>query len=346
MHWNIEDLKEKLSQVNERIKYEKNEKILLTLRVDSEILNEMINYISSDRIIETDTKYYDSLILRSNINHTGEFLVSNHENLSNLSRSLSYFSKLPSNIFDGKGINDSEYFDIVDGFFKSFDSEHSALYRKMVDTNRIELNAKEYSFGGKGIAHQLNTFQSTYVASRYDGKSGIASTLPHEVGHARQLIGVSDIDIDVNLSYSLFREAYPKFIEYAFNDYLKATKYRKHAFSQEFSMLDEFIAYFDYKCPCYSKLEDCEYYDHSFHFNDGTECSINVYRYLYSSIYAIHFINMYRQNKVKCMNELNIFNDLAGRVSDEELISRYSNESLVNSVREVGSNYIRTYRRR
>lgn len=346
MHWDINDLKDKLSQINERIKYENDEKTLLTLRVDAETINEMINYISNPDVIKSDYEYTSNLIFRSNINQTGEFLINNHNGVIDLSRDLSLISKLPSRILFGKRISDGEYYDLVDKFFKSFDTEQSKLYREIVDTKRAELNPKKYSFGGIGVAHHLNTFQSTYVASRHNGTLEMLPTLPHEVGHAYQLLGVSDIDIDINYTYSLFRESYAEFIGYAFNDFLKETKYNKYAFNSEWGMLDKFIMLIESEYTNYANLANSEFYEHSFHFNDGCECTIDTYRSFYSTIYALHFINMYRQDKLKCMKELNKFNDLVGRVSDEEIISLYSNESLINSIKNVGNNYLRTYRRR
>lgn len=337
MHWDINDLNNKLSQINERIKNEKDEKKLLSLNFDVEILTNMINYISSSDVIKPDLKYRLNLISRSDINLTAGFLIKNRNNIYSFINNLSSISKLPAFLLLNKKIIEDEYFDLVDKFFKVFDNDHSTFYRNMISANRIEINIKEYGNKARGVAFHLNEYKTSYVASRHDGTFRTASTLPHEVGHACQFIDVSNIETDTKLVISLFREAYSKFIEYAFNDFLKDTEYRKYAFNNEWKMIDEFMVDIEQNNKSYCVLDNPI---------TGSEDIMNTYRYFYSSLYALYFINMYREDKLKCMKEVDKFNNLTGKVSDEEIISLYSNESLLNSIREVRRNYIRTYRRR
>jgi len=346
MYWDINDLKTKLVEITERIKNEKDEKALLTLRVDAETLNILINYISYPYINESENEYSANLIFRSNISQTGKFITENYKRVFDITREISHMGKLSADLVHNKKISNEEYFDLMDKFFKGFDSELSTLYRKMIDTNRIELSVNNNCFKGQGIAHHLSTYGTTYITSKHNGTIGTSSTIPHEVGHARQLDGETDIDTDINLLYSIFREAYPKFIEYVFCDYLKETKYCKCAFDREWSMLDELNIFLDTYYAYYSNIGNSEFIEHEFRFANGDSCGVDPFRDLYSNIYAMYFINMYRQDKSKCIKELNKFNSLVGKADDGEIISLYSNESLLNSIREVRRNYVRTYRRR
>lgn len=322
--WNRKELFNKLDDLKEKAKINPNEEILKDiLKIEEMLYSSSAISISDYVLIIQNNNLYNSIEYLQNQDY--KFLFD-----------LDYVKKTKIPLYLPRNkISKDRFLEIVLEFFKDFDNSHYDLLKYLCNENRINvINKKNFAYESKGSDYYLTTDKSSYISFRYLGKLSEGSVLPHEIGHAYQEQGLNYNEY-IKLHYSLFRETYAKFLEYAFADYLKETSYKKIGEEIETSLIEEINVLIEYYKDSFFKLKNSEFSNGRFYLDNELVLMYATLRNFYSELLAMYFLSIYRKNKKDTLNEIKIFNENIYKLENRELLERYTNKLLKEGYYQV-----------
>ena len=346
MAWNIEELETKLKMLEKRVLEVEDENTRFTLMVDIQNIKCMINYKLGE------SKYPQEIVPMYIFDK--EYLLSQNEALRKYGkdylmcmRRLAPLHHVPSKTLFPKHIPYSEFENLLYEFLKYFDGNLLTLYQKYQTENRIEINKLPYEKKScRGQCLPIIHEESTYISSRYNNTMGMITNIPHELGHAIQFEGDKDFRVTQNKLFSLFGESYSLFVEYAFIDFLKNTKYQKHAWACEAELINNFLCLIDYYLPAFDNIPSVLFSEdgilkmngyllHSFNCND-----------ILSHMLAMYWYNLYLENQELAKAKANEFNEKFGNIYDEQFMQEYNAKKLSRSVERTIHRYFSYYNKK
>lgn len=343
MKWNISELKSKVLELESRISSVTDPVQRYSLTHDIVNLKDMINYLSSELIYSTD-EYRFKMLDNEFAFNMAEFLRSEGSDLAHLLYGTSFLHHVPSKMRKNKIIAIDEYDELLKEFFSLFNPNLYFLYQKYKSENRIELNPKRYhSLTCSGECHYILSEQEAYVSARHTNRLSSMCVLPHELAHAEQFRTSDSIIITQNKSYSLLCEAYPIFVEYAFLEFLKQTKYRKFACSKEGSKINNFLCALEYDLDCLRNSTI------SVNKNETVASNYMKNRYtnmlLISHLVALYWLELYRENPSSAMLNIGEFNFSFGEEQFSKFFDRNSIEDITEGMHLSLRRYLNNYRK-
>ena len=342
MRWNVNQLYLRLYRLELLLTREKNPKRRKDIVQDIASLKSLIVYVNGktekvDTSIpysELDKRFYENL----------EFLQHQSKKIAEELYPFTTIRRVPSKPFFTRKIKKRRYYPLVEEFLKDFDMEIYEYYLKLIREERIEVNPRKYLTGfAKGETTFFSTSGKPYVSTRFNEKLDIASTLPHEVIHAYQLEGIKNRKLIELKITSLFKETYSIFIEYAFFDFLKKTRYKKHGYREEGCQLDELLAVVDYTVTPLHVLSESKLKNGIFYTKYGRYTE-HYFSLLLSEILALYFFDIYRKDKEKAKELLKEFNDMLGVSTDEEILEKFGLSEVINGSTNVLRRYLKEYK--
>lgn len=343
MKWNISELKSKVLELELRISSVTDQIQKYSLMHDIVNLKDMINYLSSEPVYSTD-EYKFKILDDKFAFDMAHFLKSQGDDLAHLLYGTSFLHHVPTKMRKNKIITIDDYDKLLKDFFAFFNPNLYFLYQKYKTESRIELNPKRYhSLTCSGECHYILSEQEAYLSARHTNRLSSMCVLPHELAHAEQFRTSDSIIVSQNKSYSLLCEAYPIFVEYAFLDFLKQTKYRKFACSQEGNKINNFLCALEYDLDCLRKNTI------SVNENESVASNYMKNRYtnmlLISHLVALYWLELYRENPNSAMLNIGEFNSSFG----EENFSNFFRENRIEDITEGMHlslrRYLNTYRK-
>lgn len=346
MHINVEEVKKRLNKLESLLKNAKGEEEKLNYSRDISTLKIILGYLSDEKYTDffdvsmygkyTDLKYNEAISFFNRYS-------------KDIYKSLYCYAvgiKLPWRLIRDVKISSSDYFKLLEDFFKSYDKRLLELYKVMEKEERIELLSKKYVINKSalGLNVHLASFNDSYIFSRFNNRISTSSVLPHELGHAFLLDGTSTTESLINKSASFFSEAYSIFLELVFFDYLRNTKYSKCAIREEYSKLDAFLMLADYQYGSILGLQNMSVKDGNLYSSDGKMVNTYSSKLMLSDILAMHLLNLHRTDKKRFLHELESFFYMFGSASDEEIMDYYNLSDMIDSSRTIINSYVKSLR--
>lgn len=342
MRWNVNQLYLRLYRLEHLLIREENQSKREDIKQDIASLKSLIVYAKGQNKKVDVTIPYSKLDKRFQENLT--FLIEKSDNIASELYPFTTIKRVPSKPLFTKRIKKRKYYPLIEEFLKDFDMDIYNYYLRLIKEQRIEVNPRKYQTGyAKGETTFFSTSGEPYISTRFNEKLDIASTLPHEVIHAYQLEGIKDRKLIEFKITSLFKETYSIFIEYAFFDYLKKTKYKKHGYREEGLQLDGLLAVIDYTVTPLNVLKESEMENGTFYTKYG-KYSEHYFSLLLSEILALYFFDIYREDKQEAKKLLEEFNRMLGVSKDEEILERFGLHNVVEGSTNVLKKYLREYR--
>jgi len=310
MKWDINKLKSKIKELEVRISLVTDPIQKYSLIHDLTNLKDMVNYLSSEPIFSCDEYKYKILDTDFAID-MAYFLQINGDRLQTLLLETSYLHHVPTKYRPNSSISLDEYDELLKDFFANFNPKLYFLYQKYKNEARIEINTKRYqSVTCSGECHYILSEKEAYLSSRHNNRLSTICILPHELAHAEQFRTSDSIITSQNKSYSLLCEAYPIFIEYAFLEFLKQTKYSKYAYRKEGSKINNFLCALEYDLGCLKtsiiSVRNKEVAASGYMQNRYSNMLIM------SNLVALYWLELYRENPSELLKQLEEFNQKFG----------------------------------
>ncbi len=320
MKWILEDLKEKLIILEKMIKNCSNQTEFTYLNNELNLIKNMISYITNNSRMQFDRK---QIILNiPEIYRIAKKNILQYE-LSTITEKISFldYTRLSISLFNRR-IDEKTFLDYTMGFLSCFEFDLISVYQKLKQENAINLSKKTYYTPTcMGMASYLPSFNITYIDAIFTGKFNEVTCLLHELAHAYQFVNTNHEQSQI-MSYSVFIEAFPMFVELAFLDYLKCTQYYKDAINAEKIFLDGLSVVYEIWQEKFIKSSSTIINFYS----DGAS------RFL-SKILAYYFIFLYR-NKANSVEIINSFNSGFLKHREYEIFNQIGIEELVYALKE------------
>lgn len=316
MKWNIQELQQKIQELENKINTINNQEEKYNLAIDLYNLKEMVNYSVGKNIYclnEEDISYYH--INSKYIEDINNFLSNYGKSIILSLSQVLCFNKIPSKASIIKKVNFSEYEELFIEFLQQYDFNLYNTYLKCKELNAIEINNKRYSLYNTslGSCYYIAAYKKSYISVRNGKNVSNLTTLPHEVAHVYQHENVLSQKDVRNQTLSLLGEAFPIFIEYAFLDFLKTTKYRNLAFNREGERLDDLLCHLDYGADNLLK---------------GSNKLNETSKLIISHVTALYWLEMYRMDNIHFLKEINEFNKNFGK----EPVSNFFKNHCINDI--------------
>lgn len=326
MRIDIDYLKAKLIYLE---KMQAKDKTNMSLALDIDSIKNILAYLTGSKytcdnkeLALFTSSFYDEV--------SSSFLKEKTENIKNLMGKYLDL-KLPDKFHFISKISLQEYVELMQAFLRENNISMHEIFNLAMLENRIELNPKPYpNKTGKGIYYKLLTDNKPYILTRFNGKMLTTSTLPHELAHAFQFKDATSPEESLTFSSSFLVETYPKFIEYAFIDFLKENGYYKDALKIERDLLDDIIIIINHQ---FSNLVDP---------NNFT--STIGFRNVFDHLLALYLVNEYRQNKKA--TSLNHFLTMFDEHKEVDIIKQIGLEDIILSGKEAVGSYSRSLQKR
>ena len=332
MKWDVETLKREYRRISGLIRItndpEKNKYYAQELR----LIHSMIDYLLYNGL--DGKKYSSEWIIGEEVKKKKvDYLGKNLSELTFRLDFLQYAEHLPVFLFVKKTIPEKDFVELVERFLLRFEFDLLTIYNRIVSHNALHLSPKPFFDSmSLGITNYLATFNISYVQTTFNGEITRMPCLPHEIGHAYQFNGVDHKRIE-EMGYSVFREAFPHFVELAFIDFLKTTKYFKNAMNLERSFLEGMAVIRDLYGSEYMSTEKIIGIDsNSFRNNRGDEIAMPDTCRFVSKVLALYFLDLYRHHK-DGIDIIADFNEMFRVGKEYEFVSRIPNEDLIKSVK-------------
>lgn len=340
MKWNLEELHQNIKELENRINLVNNQEEREILISDLNNLKEMVNYSAGTKIYEEDNSSFK--ILKENeeyIEDSIDFINENRKKLRKILDKVSYFRCIPRKLNISNRIKLPEYDELLKEFLQNFDERIFNLYENYKLNEQIEFNKGRYenNYTCLGRCYHINSESKSYISVRYGNYIKKPSILPHELAHAYQMKVDSGNVINAQRKIlSLLSEAYAIFIEFAFLDYLKETKYKFLAFSNEGLKLDNYLTLIEY-----SSNNLTGEYDKFKYFK---EQKLNTL--MLSNLVALYWLDLYRTNQSDALKKINEFNNNYGISLVSDYFKEVSLDNLHNSCFNEINYYLSNYRKR
>lgn len=339
MKWKIEDLQEKIALLEHKVALVTDELQKYSLLQDLHSLKTMVNY-SSKKIIypinnlEINRCFIDEDYLKDMI----DLLNGKFKDIEISLNNLIHLNKIPWKYTLSKRLNIYEDEELLKEFLKSFDNRLLDLYIDYKNQNRIEFNKKEYENSNTclGKCYYIFSEGKSYISVRDRENITNFLVLAHELSHAIQFQNRNNEIVVQNMITSLFSEAYPIFVEYAFLEFLKTTKYKKIAYMQEGINLDNFLCTLEYGFSVLNtKVDTTTFYKNR-----------SIYTLMISHFIALSWLNLYRINSKDAQDKINEFNVNFGKDLVSEYFKENSSKEIASSVTSEVGYYLSRYRKK
>lgn len=345
MAWNVTELQSKILSLESQIKEVSDYKSMILLENDLYNLKKMVNYKLGRNIYDNhffgfkiiDKDHYEAMV---------QMLQANGTDIFHQMHKAALCHHVPIKGFFNRKLSSTDHEEMLLAFFEYFDKNLLGLYQRYKEENRIEINPVSYeSFTCTGKCYPIASEGSTYISSRYNNRFNRICTIPHEMGHAYQFhLPFSATEFQRRL-YSLFGEAYPIFIEFAFLDFLKNTKYHKAALKQKGEILNNYLCNIEYNVSGLCDVPDAFYTsDGSLAFKGfGRTSEYNTL--ILSGMLAMYWYALYCQDSQKALAEISEFNNNFGQISEESILAHYGVDNLASGVYWTLDDYMKSYRK-
>lgn len=318
MNWNLEEIKNKISNLELKILKVSDPIKKYSLLQDLSNLKYMANYLCSSEIYILDS--YEHLLLDEEFAlDMDEFIKSKKDKIILYLDKVSNLSHMPSKVYKNRSITIEEYDKMLESFLNFFNPSLYLLYEKYKKENRIELNPKNHeNFTCHGKCHYILSENESYISSRFNNKLSSTTILPHEIAHAEQFRLSNSMIVTQNKLYSILCEAYPIFIEYAFLDFLKETEYKRFAYREEGKKMSLFICALEYDLVNIQKGILTKLNNDEFVYNNNRYSSMLII----SNLVALYWLELYRENPIDFMKTLSEFNFRFGEIKTSEFFKK------------------------
>jgi len=345
MEWDASKLKIKLDDLERKVRQVSDDELRLILCHDISQLKTMLNFLAREKIYrltrdESGFQIADSrdyINMAAHVQKIGPDYAKAFFWLSGIHNVGNKFAFM-------KKIEENEAFKLIYDFFSFFDKNLLRLLVKYKEEERILLKKSSFSnssFNGK--CFPMGMEGSSYVFSHYDGKLTNCITIVHEFAHAEQFENVTNLNEMQRLLYTVLGEAYAIFMEYVFIEYLKHTKYRKVAFSEQATRLNTFLAYMEYYLHYFYNIEKANFLENNFLDVKGFYQHHDVINLVLSSMLAIYWNSKYIKDPQRAIDEVELFKENIRTKPFREVIDCYAPEILYDGVLDTLKDYCRTY---
>ncbi|MBQ4634547.1 MAG: hypothetical protein IJB71_04290 [Bacilli bacterium] len=334
MHWDINEISEKIKSLKQSISKIQDKEQLYAIKCDIIKLERMLNYLLK---VANRNSSIDFVPLKTNPYKPCQIVNECSSAMIPIISFVNNIKHLPWRFCCDRSISMLDYYILVNDFNQNYDPEFGTLFNKMFASKRIELNPRKYwKSSALGICYPLASDKLSFISARFNGKLSSASILVHELAHAYQFNMASDFkQMQVMLNSPLV-EAFPKFMEFVFLDYLKETEYRKNAFASEFNLLDNFFVMLEYFGSDFLKANFYEEYNVK---KRATYYDLNQ---MISYILALYMLNLYRQDVKSARKLINEFNfGFKTGIFSANIEAITANE-LYHGTSDVINNYVKT----
>lgn len=306
MKWDKNKIETDLFDLSQRISRVTQEPLFTSLKYDYEILLNVLKFIDYDRYI-----YFQGLLPLNEEDYSKYYLKFKEESLKAIIKNKDFLFELiklcetynfnKPKISMPRTITEDLYIESLRVFFKNFSKEFYDLFLTLVDEDRIYFT----SIGkAKGACYYTVTTQQAYLLTNLNLRNSIG-TLPHEVAHAYEFSLIPDFERKVSWHFSAFAESYPRFIQFAFLDFLidnfQECNYKYFFLEKKREMFDELKALCEY-CVCTNNIEDNE----------------ELISFIISDFIAIYMYHLYKSDKDALNDFLKKYHNLKG--IDDQLI--------------------------
>lgn len=339
MNWDLEVLRNKRNILTTKMLNCQNEEEKEELKKEALIFSDMIESITCSAI--NKMRHNPKIeIKEETTNKKCQFFKNALPEIALNSSILEYSKKLPMYFFTKSKISEEEYLKIVEGFLSTFKLDLQSLYNEMYLKQKINVSKRDF-FKSLGICYYFPSLGESYINVTNNSTVNDAVVLPHELGHAYLLNG-SNYEQKYNMITSSLGESFPMFIQLAFYDYLKSTKYFKNAINMERNFLENLTSVYEMNSELYIHADNVKNIDNRFINSYHKIFSENSANYFLSKILAYYLINLYRNNNMdkilefakayKEGTEYEFFKNISNRLFLESLKSEY--DYFYQSIRE------------
>ena len=341
MKWDITELKQKIQELEKRISLVTDPIQKYSLIHDLTNLKDMVNYLSGEQIFSCDEYKYRILDTDFALD-MAHFLQQNGDTIGHLLYNTSYMHHVPTKTRKNSSIRIDEYDELLKDFFANFNPNLYFLYQKYKNEARIEINPKRYqSLTCSGECHYILSEEEAYVSTRHNNRLNTMCILPHELAHAEQFRNSASIVTSQNKSYSLLCEAYPIFVEYAFLDFLKQTKYCKFAHRSEGNKINNFLCSLEYD------LESIRTSVITIKDKEVAASNYMPHRYsnmlIMSHLIALYWLELYRENPSDLLKQIEFFNEGFGIELFSQFFEKNNIKDITDGMHMSLRRYLRNY---
>lgn len=297
MKWNLRNLNNLLRYLNDKRNHATSKKIIEYIDQEISMVKSMIDFILyRNKKGEYNIQW---IVTNQDIARKEEFLT---RNLAWTSLNMEFLldsKRLPLYTFYKSAIEEKEFIRLVEQFLNTFPIPLADSYEKMRSKEAINIsNTPFYDSTCLGITSHLPSFDISYINATFKNSVEYASYLPHEIAHAYQFDGTS-YEKSQTMSYSVFREAFPYFVELAFIDYLKHTKYFKAAMHMERVFIESMASTYEVSYRTFGQTFEVKAKNAKNYLNDkGDEIYVGSTSRFLSKLLACYLIQEYRKNEI------------------------------------------------
>lgn len=337
MKWSIEKLVSGIRYILKRLDVETNEDEIRRLKIDYMVFLEMIRIMDVDLYQKFKHIYYvkeSYFSLHDPLTH--DFCKDSFENIINNQKGFIDFCRMTDRLimrgvkpFYKNKIDADDYIEMVDCFFESFDPSLYKLYLRLLKDN-INITETKYKFASaRGICYYDRLRKDPFVTAKFNGMRD-ATVLPHEVGHAYQMLKLKDDDAILRYHLSSYRETYAKVLELIFIHENINGKYRRALLDEERSMYDELIVVADGYSNTIYKMDSYDM-ERSAILAPDSAAPKSAMDDILSKTLAIYFYSIYLEDRNKFNELITLFNDNIGRVKDSEITKMFPTNDILKA---------------
>lgn len=347
MHFDVIKLNDRLNKLQELLSKTSDKNRTIELKRDIMMIKMMLAYVTSQKYdINLKEEIYDESygVIMEELSYFFK------KNYSELGKALFPFSnriRLPYKRIKDTKISYDEMQLLIRNFLQFYDKNLYELYEKLVSDGRVELSPNKFNVheNALGLNIHLSSFDESYVLSRFNNKINSVATLPHELAHAYITKGANSTEKLLRRNISLFSEAYSIFLEFVFNDYLKDTRFEKNARSGEYVKIDAFLLYCEYLYPEIFRFKNVFVSNNELYFDSKEVACIKIPTLTLSSMLAMYFYDLYRNDKKNFKYKIDAFIEMFGDATDDEIINYFGIENISFGTRNTVCSFIKEYKK-
>ena len=300
MKWDLEELRRKSDHLAKMFTESKNELEKEELKKELMILSNMIESISCSAILKARFKPQID-VKKETLDEKCKFFSETLPVINDKSAILEYSRRLPLYWITKTKISEKDYLKVIEEFLKTFKLDLNPLYATLRADNCI--NVTEFNFFNTlGVCYYFPFLKESYINLLFDKKIEDTKVLPHELGHA-YLFNGTNFEQKYNMTVSSLGEAFSMFIQLAFYDYLKETRYFKNAINMEREFLESLATIYEVNNEFFTYANNVRTIDNRFvnsYHKTFSEKSASVFL---SKMLAYYFINLYRSGNISKIQE-------------------------------------------
>jgi len=335
--WSIEKLVSGIENILQRLSIEKDENEKRMLKIDYMVFLDMIRIMDESLYQKYKSIYFVEETYFSLHNpFTNDFYKDSFENILKEQSRFIDICRITDRLyvrnvkpFYKRKIDEEDYMKMVDSFFRNFDPKMYELYLRLLKDN-INMTKEKYKFASaRGICYFDRLNNEPFVTAKFNDMRD-ASILPHEVGHAYQMMNLSDDNLVLKYHLSGYRETYSKMLELIFIHENINSKYRRALLDEERSIYDEIAVVSDGYLEAIYNMDGYDMKKGIIKSPKGIMPKSAIDDIL-SRTLAIYFYSIYLEDKDKFNEVITLFNNNIARVSDSELTNMFPKRDILNA---------------